>query len=233
MERYAVYYAPPAGHALAVFAAAWLGRCPEGHPVGHGPAVPGLAPDKLATILAEPARYGFHGTLKPPFRLAAGRSEAELHATLDDLARGLRPFELPPLRLAAIGRFLALVPDGPSPALDAVTAACVLGLDPFRAPPGAAELARRRRAPLDARHEALLQRWGYPYVLDRFRFHLTLTGSVAPDEQAALLAALAPLLAPFTATPLAFADLALFVEPTAGAPFRLERRFPLGATRAS
>ena len=33
-----------------------------------------------------------------------------------------------------------------------------------------------------AEQEALLQRWGYPYVMEEFRFHLTLTGRLPVDK---------------------------------------------------
>ena len=59
--------------------------------------------------------------------------------------------------------------------------ACVRDLDEFRAPAGEAELARRRKAGLSARQEALLTQWGYPYVFEEFRFHLTLSGRL-PEE---------------------------------------------------
>lgn len=233
MYRYAVYFAPPAAHPLARFAAAWLGRCPEGEPAGARPDVAGIDRDRVAEIVAEPARYGFHGTLKPPFRLGKGQREPELADRIADLAAGLAAFAMPQLELRAIGRFLALVPAVPSPALAAVAAACVTGLDALRAPATSAEIERRRRAALDPRGEQLLARWGYPYVLDRFGFHLTLTGPLAESERAPLQAALAPLVAPFCHAPLPFADLALFVEPAPGEAFRLARRFPLGVPPAS
>lgn len=227
-RRYAIYYAPPADSALARFAAAWLGRCPEGYAIGPRPEITEFAGASLAAAVAEPARYGFHGTLKPPFRLAVGADEEALADAAAELSAGLTAFRLPPLRLEAIGRFIALVPGAPSPPLAALADACVTRLDRFRAPLTEGELARRRRARLSARQEALLARWGYPYVLDQFRFHLTLTGPLQPGDQERLMSELAPLVAPFCREPLAVADITLFVEPAPGAPLRLERRFALG-----
>ena len=220
MYRYAVYFAPPADHPLSRFASGWLGRCPEGRPVDARPRIARFDAERLEQIVAEPARYGFHGTLKPPFRLADGRCERELAERLTDIAAGLAGFLLPPLELRALGRFLALVPQVASPTLAAVATACVTGLDAMRAPPTAAEVERRRRATLDPRQEQLLARWGYPYLLDRFGFHLTLTGPLAEAERALVQAALAPLVAPFCRMP-------------PGEPFRLARRFPLGVPPAS
>jgi putative phosphonate metabolism protein len=226
MVRYAVYWAPEPGTALARFGAAWLGWDAErGSPLPH-PALPGL-PRPVEEITAQPRRYGFHATLKAPFRLAAGMEAGTLAAAVADLAREVAPFTLPPLRLAPLGRYLALVPSAPCPALDAAAAACVTRLDGFRAPMPAAERARRAPGltPAEAAH---LDAWGYPYVLDTFRFHLTLAGPLDPETQAGTAAALAPVLAPILEERHPFRSLCLFGEDAAG-PFRILHRMPLGA----
>jgi len=41
-----------------------------------------------------------------------------------------------------------------------------------------AELPCRRQAVLSPAQDALLVRWGYPYVMEYFRFHCSLTGSL-------------------------------------------------------
>ncbi|MCC7274052.1 MAG: DUF1045 domain-containing protein [Alphaproteobacteria bacterium] len=225
--RHAIYWSPPAGSGLARFAAAWLGRDPGGGIVGARPAVPGFAAAAVDEMVAEPARYGFHGTLKPPFHLAAGTDRARLDAAFDAFAAARPPFTAPKLALRAIGGFLALVPDAPAPALDALAADCVAFFDRFRAPSEPGELERRRRADLSPRQQELLARWGYPYVMDEFRFHLTLTGRLAPEVRPRLLAALAPLAAPFCTQPLAVDQIALFVQPGPDAPFTIVRRAAL------
>lgn len=58
----------------------------------------------------------------------------------------------------------------------------VCALDAFRAPPSHAELAKRRRRPLTPRQDQNLMAWGYPYVLEDFRFHMTLTGRLTKDD---------------------------------------------------
>lgn len=173
--RFAIYYVPPEGP-LAEFGASWLGwDVVQGLEVAQ-PALPGLH-----DITMTPRKYGFHGTLKPPFRLKEGQTLAELTAATADLAGTLAPARCAGLRLAQLGRFLALAPEGPLEGLERVAGACVRALDGFRAPAGPAELARRRAAGLSPRQEALLARWGYPYVLEEFRFHLTLSGAL-PEE---------------------------------------------------
>ena len=86
-NRYAVYAAPQPGP-LADFAARWLGWDPvAGEAVAH-PEVSGL-PRPVEALTASPRKYGFHCTLKPPFRLADGSSRAALEADLADLAATL------------------------------------------------------------------------------------------------------------------------------------------------
>jgi putative phosphonate metabolism protein len=220
--RHAVYWAPPAGSALARFGADWLGWDAEAARSCPVMALPGVA---VEAVTAVPRRYGFHATLKAPFRLAPGETEAGLRAALAALAGGERAFALPRLELAEIGDFLALVPGAPCPRLDAVAAACVTRLDRFRAPMDAEERARRA-AGLAPRQAALLERWGYPFVLEAFRFHLTLSGPLAPGERTRMRAALAPILAPILAEGQTFGEIALFAQP-GDAPFRIVERFAL------
>lgn len=174
-SRFAVYYVPPKG-LLADFGAAWLGW-----DVDRGRQTPQPDLSGLRDITMTPHKYGFHGTLKPPFRLPAGQGQAALEAAMADLARGLAPARCDGLALTTLGRFLALTPTGDLAGLRDVAAACVRELDGFRAPASEDELARRRKAGLSAAQEALLTQWGYPYVMEEFRFHLTLTGQL-PQE---------------------------------------------------
>lgn len=148
-----------------------------------------------------PRKYGFHGTLKPPFRLAEGVPVEALQAAASTMAMSLAPAVCDGLDLKRIGGFLALTPRGDTSGVQDVADACVRALDEFRAAPTEAELARRRRSRLSGRQEALLTRWGYPYVMEEFRFHMTLTGRLKGDKAetwAASLRALMPSLpAPF------------------------------------
>jgi putative phosphonate metabolism protein len=225
--RYALYWAPPSHTPLAALGSAWLGRDTEGGAVPARPLLDGFDPARLATITAEPRRYGLHGTLKPPFALADSTGLAALRADLAAFAAVAAPVALPTLQLRLLERFLALIPSAPCPALDDLAARCVTDFDRFRRPPPPAELARRRTAGLDPAEEAHLLRWGYPYVLDRFRFHVTLTGPLDPAEAARLKPPLATLFAPAITQPISLADIALFAEPEPGAPFQLIERFPL------
>lgn len=221
MKRFAVYYAPPAG-AFADRASAWLGW-----DAAAGRAVP--QPDlglPAAAITGEPRRYGFHGTIKPPFRLAEGRDAAALRAALAALAARLAPVELPGLRLTNLDGFLALVPEGDTAALRALAAEAVRALDPFRAPLTAAEIARRRPERLSPRQRALLDRWGYPFVMEEFRFHVTLTDRLPAPQAADAERRLAAHFAPVLPRPFRLEALCLFGEAEDGR-FHLLHRYPL------
>lgn len=224
--RYAVYWTPGPG-ALADFGAAWLGWDPQqGRAVPH-PDLPGL-PGPVAELTEEPRRYGLHATLKPPFRLAPGRTAAGLDRAVAALAARLAPARVPEgLALGSLGGFLALLPAGDGAALDALAAEAVAALDAFRAEPEPAELARRRALPLTPRQEALLARWGYPYVMEDFRFHVTLTGRLAPLAAERTAAALAPVLAPLLPRPFVLDALSLLGE-DAGGRFHLIARHATG-----
>ena len=177
-KRYAIYYAPPCRSALARFGAAWLGWDAAAGKVVPHPDMPGLSPSAISILTATPRRYGFHGTLKPPFRLAPDRTVTELEDALARFAAAHPPVVTAGLRLARLGRFLALVPKGDTVRLDALTADCVEEFESFRAPLSKAEIARRESAGLTDRQRAYLHKFGYPYVREEFRFHLTLTGAL-------------------------------------------------------
>lgn len=98
------------------------------------------------------------------------------------MAASLAPAICDCLQLTSMGRFLALTPQGGAEAVQLVAQTCVRDLDGFRAPVGEQEMARRRAAGLSARQDALLVEWGYPYVMEEFKFHLTLSG-LFPDAE--------------------------------------------------
>jgi putative phosphonate metabolism protein len=228
-ERYAIYFAPQRDSALARFGDAWLGRDVETGEVVEPPPVPSITSARLAALTEAPRHYGFHGTLKPPFVLAAGSEFAQLQAAASAFAADRKAFAIPQLKLKAIGKFLALTPAEPVAELSALAADSVTAFDPFRAPPEPDELAKRLAAGLTPRQSELLARWGYPYVLDEFRFHLTLTGSIADDEErAAVQTAIAPLVAPLLSGPVPVAEVCIFHQPDRDVPFRLVARHGFG-----
>jgi hypothetical protein len=188
----------------------------------------GFDVEALTTLTAEPRRYGFHATMKAPIRLADGKSLADAEHLLADFCRDTPPCSLPMPRIATLGPFFAVVPGAPAGEVDDLAARVVKAFDPLRAPPDAAELDRRRRAGLTPAQEANLAAWGYPYVLDEFRFHMTLTGPVPSEQQPAMAELLRRRFEPLPPT-LAIESLALFVEDVPGHDFRVHAESRLGA----
>lgn len=177
-------------------------------------------------------RYGFHATLKAPLTLRAGTREADFLQDVRELAATLPDFEMPALQVDWLAGFLALrpVPQADAAALQALQRladACLRDLDAWRSPEPAAEKARRRAAlGDDARAIELLQRWGYPHVLERWRFHLTLSDA-APTAAPALAQRARQHFEAALQQPARAAALAVFVEPAPGQPFTLLARCPL------
>lgn len=230
--RYAVYYAPPAEGALWRKASAWLGRDACTGEALARPAFPTLDGLNLDALTADPRGYGFHATLKAPFELAAGKSEAELLAHAAQFAAD-RPAFQADIAPQALGAFLAFRPVGSSPAIAALAADCVRAFEPFRAPLSDHDLARRRRAPLTAAQDFQLVQWGYPYVFGDFRFHMTLTRSIADEAlRARVLGVLQAHFAPETG-PHHFDGVAIFKQADRNSPFLILDRFGFKAPVAA
>lgn len=228
--RAALYFAPPPDHPLGRVAAGWLGRdawravLPEAAEVG-APDAPGDD-----SLVREPRRYGFHATLKPPFGLAAGTTLPGLRDAVVAFAARQPAARIESLELARIGAFFALVPGPAAPGLAALADAVVTVFEPFRAPLTEADMTRRNPERLTPRQRDHLAAWGYPYVFDEFRFHMTLTGKVPESQRDAVEALLRTRFAPFIGRPLAVDTLCLFVEPAPPGDFVVDMAAPLALT---
>ena len=219
-SRYALYHAPARNSPWWAFGAHWLGRDELNGSALAQPACSALAAAAFQRITEPPRRYGFHATLKAPFSLHPHSSFDALLARVQSLAGELDGVELGPLVPVFISGFLALVPAHENPSVNAIAQACVTGLDDLREPFSKTEIERRAEA-LDARGLELLQRFGYPHVMERFRFHMTLTGPIDLALARELIAQLAQPLAQLNAQAPARLDrLCIFVEPAPGAPFQ-------------
>ncbi|MEK0085699.1 DUF1045 domain-containing protein [Benzoatithermus flavus] len=226
--RYAVYYAPPPGSPLKRLADAWLGRDPDRDERVSFPVVDGITPERLLEITAAPRHYGFHATLKAPFALAEGMEAAGLLGDVEQFAMSRRPCRVK-LKVGELAGFLALVPAEPSPAVDRLAADCVREFERFRAPLSEEERARRQPERLSEQERAYLDRWGYPYVFELFRFHMTLTGPLEEPERGRVRAILEHAFAPYLVEPLVIDQIALFTQTHRVAPFRVAGRFPFRA----
>jgi putative phosphonate metabolism protein len=214
--RYAIYYTPPEEAPLSQYVATWLGRnafTGEMLETTHG----------LDDLLASPRKYGFHGTLKAPFHLAKGVREDDLIELFDTFAQNHSAFTLPSIQLSKLGPFFALTPSAPNGQLETLGSDAVRTFEPMRAPLSQADIERRNPAKLSDQQRAYLERWGYPYVMDEFRFHLTLTGPVDDADSSRVEEAINTHFEAFLDKPLPIETLGLFAEQERGGPFSVLR----------
>ena len=208
-SRYAIYFMPDG--AFAEFGAHWLGWDPHTRTETKGFTLEGL-PRPREVLIKSPQKYGLHATMKAPFRLAEGETEAGLMSAFNGFCKTHKTACAGQLQFSNFGGFLSLRPSSPVQELKQLAAACVTAFDKFRSPATPQELARRRKANLTAAQDDLLQTWGYPYVMDEFRFHITLTGRVDLSEAEQITTVLKPMLNPLLTKPFAIADLVLAAE---------------------
>ncbi|WP_411034908.1 DUF1045 domain-containing protein [Shinella sp. BYT-45] len=226
--RYALYFTPSASDPLTLAAQRWLGRNAFTGALLEQPAADGFDAAALSGLTADPRRYGFHATLKAPFALAEGRSEAELVAEVGRFVSEIEPFVIPEVVVGRLGSFFALVPGDHCEELQGFAGEVVRRFERFRAPLTSADIARRKPDELTAAERQNLVQWGYPYVFDEFRFHMTLTGRVPAERRDAVEGVLLDYFAEFHGRPLPVTGLALFREPSRGADFTVHSLFPLG-----
>nr|WP_213953495.1 DUF1045 domain-containing protein [Variovorax sp. dw_954] len=229
-HRYAAYYAPAFGGPLSEAGSRWLGRSAcDGRAVPQ-PVVEGVSPELLRQLTAGPRRYGWHATLKAPFALLPQLELSNLHGGIQAICAAWDAFELPALKVDLIDDFLALVPAQSSTAIHALAGACVTGLKSFARPLSSFELERRRAPGLTSREDALLCSWGYPFVLDCFRFHMSLTDSLRHTEPEIVRALAEGAQRHFDKVPAGrFDAISLFAEPSPGADFICLEQIRLGA----
>jgi putative phosphonate metabolism protein len=225
-ERYAIYFAPPASSELWRKSAIWLGR--DALTDGRIEAdIAGLDPERRHHLTRSARRYGFHATLKAPMALDGKLSGRDLDRALTAWARARAPVMIGRLTVLSIGGFLALVPTEQSPALTDFAGRVVADFDGFRAALTEAERTRRRGA-LSSRQQELLETYGYPYVFEEFRFHMTLTDRIEDAaERAGFAAAIGDFFGFMAGEEVTLDRLVLFREAAPGAPFQRVRDYLL------
>lgn len=228
-RRLAIYAAPTGDSPLGERAARWLGRHIDPLPTPEPPEVP--IPEEIwSDLTAEPRLYGFHATLKPPFHLVDGANPCEVPAAVEELAAGLDPVVLPRLVPALVRGCACLVPSEVPESMTRLERSCVVELDRFRRPLDELDLARRRRAELTDRQDELLLAYGYPWLLDEFELHLTLTRRLTAAEVTPVLDAVAEWFAPVLDAPVVIEDLCVVEQPAPGEPFVVTTRHALGGS---
>lgn len=225
--RAAIYFLPQSASSLWIKASKFIGYdAATGEtfmPMPFGV----LSAGSVLLLTEEPRRYGFHATLKAPFHIAAGR-------TLDDLAYAASKFaaqwtKAPSLELSIrlLEGFAALALTRPCEAVNELAGECVAFLDDFRAPMSPEESSRRMSSSLTDAQVALMNRWGYPYVFEEFRFHMTLTSKLPNHFQQPVLSALRNYFTPEDLL-LRLDAISVCIQPSPKDRFREYARFALG-----
>jgi hypothetical protein len=221
-ERYAIYFTLAQNNPLYQLVAQWFGYDIY---QGDKPAIKVDHHTLLEPLLpyrdynAQAAIYGFHATLKPPFRLKPGISHKQLIKILKHFSKLHRPFSCSPLQLEQIGDFLALVPQQPCSQLDHLAKDCVQTFDVFRDELAVEEIQKRNPMALSEEQRLMLQLWGYPYVLDEFRFHMTLTDKLTQQQIDKCKPLLKSYLQPYTSRVLTVDQISLCYQATELSPF--------------
>ena len=174
-----IYYAPRGDDPLFAAGSAWLGRDPVS--------------DAADAAAGAPRDRGGHGRTarlwvsRDPEAADAsgGREPIGLVCNVPyGPRRRIAPFDLPPLAVTDLHGFLALRETSfPARPLQALADACVerAGLVSRATVRGGTGAPAARR--LSAEQDAMLVRWGYPYVFGTWFFHMTLTRRLSDAEK--------------------------------------------------
>src|SRR5262245_21010795 len=231
--RYAIYFVPPASSAFYRLGAGFLGYdCYTGESVGH-PTDIGLTASEREGLTREPRKYGFHATFNAAVPLVPSFRQADLAAELERFAAIPRTLPVIELAIRSLARFIAVVAVEPDVALDRLAADGVMAFDRFRRPLTLGEREQRLGAGLSERQIENLDRWGYPYVFEEVRFHMTLTGPLDADRRRSILALLQGRFNDINGgQSLPIAQLALVRQEARSMPFRLVGQAALTAVRS-
>ena len=225
--RYAIYHAPAPGSDLDRFGAHLLGYdayCGADLPFPND--IIRMAPD-WRDMTKDPRKYGFHATLKAPMSLASGKTEPELLAACEAFAGKPRAIPVITPVVGSISGFIAVLPAAPSPELERLAEDCTREFDSFRALLTAEDRARRNPSDLTPKQREYLDRWGYPYVMEEFRFHMTLTGPLAAERREPVLMMLRNSFSATGLTMLAIDRIAVFRQENADSRFLIVKHWQL------
>ena len=227
--RYAIYFTPQPGTALAAFGRSWFGRANDGITL-QAFSDAGLSGTSFAKIAAAPGRYtGLHALFRAPFALRDGMGPEALKSRLITFAARRKPVETGPLTLSRAGRFLVLRPVEATPALEWLAAQCVGAFEDFAAPPSDTEREEHASPHLSDYQRLLLESFGDPFVLSEYRFAITLTGPLDAAHLERVAQALWPVLEEICASGVTVDGLSLFDDSGGRTPMRLVGRYRLGA----
>ena len=179
-------------------------------------------------ITDRPRKYGFHATVKPPFSLASNSTQGDLQDAFQTFCASVSPATGSTLKISRLGRFLAMTQDVQSNEVTELAASAVSHFDKFRAELSDKDIEKRRQRRLTPQQDELLLRWGYPYVMQEFKFHMTLTGPLAANEIDAIEQRANIRFQEFIGQPLSIASLALLGEDRDSGRFHVVDKLSLG-----
>lgn len=179
--RYAIYFSPASQSQLAFFGETCLGRTAQRIRDTQTSSTFSDRERWLA-LTEKPAHYGFHATLKAPFELRNGSTEEQLIQCAQNFALNETAIELKTLGPRQLSHFLALTLDQQTQTLSAFAQRCVEVFDAFRQPLSEADRQRRLQQSLSERQIELMDSFGYPFVAEQFRFHMTLSGKLGKED---------------------------------------------------
>jgi hypothetical protein len=227
--RYAVFYTPKPGTALAAFGRSWFGRANDGITL-QAFSEAGLNGTSFARLASAPRRYpGLHALIRSPFTPREGIGLDAIRTRLINFARRRKPLPTGPLTLSRAGRFLVLRPVEATPGLEWLAAQCVASFEDFAAPPSDTEREEHANPNLSDYQRLLLESYGDPHVLSEYRFSITLTGPLDTAHLERVTQALWPLLEEICASGVIVDALSLFGDSEGRAPTHLIGRYRLGA----
>lgn len=226
MKRLAIYYTPEESSSLAGEAAIWFGRDIYSTTRAAGAGANNLNDTFIANITKSPSHYGFHATLKPPFTIENADVIEEISLLLETFANSREAFIIPDFEVKMLNSFFCLRPKTVSNQLHSIANELVTQFDHFRLPAGQAELEKRRSSGLTRNQEQMLLKWGYPYVMEEYRFHLTLTGMIEKQFRQAVAQELSERFTSDILESVEFDRISLFLEDNCQ-PLHCIAHFPL------
>ena len=130
--------------------------------------------DELKDYCEQPAKYGFHATLKAPFRLKRNVKTKNFYDVISHIAAQHSRFKIKGLKIVYSKKFTFITSRKPNKLLINLENDLVKHLDTFRAELNKTEIKKRIPDSLTFKQNKYLKEWGYPFVLDQFKFHMTL-----------------------------------------------------------
>jgi len=130
--------------------------------------------DELKDYCEQPAKYGFHATLKAPFRLKRNVKTKNFYDVISHIAAQHSRFKIKGLKIVYSKKFTFITSRKPNKLLINLENDLVKHLDTFRAELNKTEIKKRIPDSLTFKQNKYLKEWGYPFVFDQFKFHMTL-----------------------------------------------------------